>query len=117
MEPVNIEIGIDGGINLGVSTAQLRAQTLPVTIAAVSAAVHLDEAGTVVGDDDLSVGGAVANSQRVEDAADVGDHGLGFFGFGIDGDDTVIYELRAVGRSVAMQILMLQQWITMRETH
>mmetsp|Transcript_9507 Transcript_9507/g.17017 ORF Transcript_9507/g.17017 Transcript_9507/m.17017 type:complete len:243 (-) Transcript_9507:460-1188(-) len=92
-----IQIGIDTGFNLGITTGQGPTKGSPGSISAIGTTIHFDQTRSIVGNDNFTVRRTILDSQYIQHTLCVGDESLGFFGLGVNGENRVENKLRIVG--------------------
>mmetsp|Transcript_3317 Transcript_3317/g.7875 ORF Transcript_3317/g.7875 Transcript_3317/m.7875 type:complete len:316 (-) Transcript_3317:302-1249(-) len=103
VELFGIQISVGGHFDLGIVTGrQSPCQGLPGTVTAIRAAVHFNEAGPRVGNDDLSVARSVLDAQNVESLSNVGNDQFCFGRIGFDRDTTKIDKGAAISFSLVV---------------
>mmetsp|Transcript_22633 Transcript_22633/g.59795 ORF Transcript_22633/g.59795 Transcript_22633/m.59795 type:complete len:361 (+) Transcript_22633:274-1356(+) len=91
-----VQEAVHRSVHLRVAASERARQRHPRPVPAVRATVHLDEAGAVGRHHHLAVRGPVLDLQRIQHAADVGDHGLRLRGVRCHRQHAVVHERGAV---------------------
>ena len=102
MEACRIHVGVNGSTDLRVAPIQPTDHRHPVSIAAMSTAIHLDETGTITRHHNFSMGRTMLNLHSVKHTSNIWNNNLGFLGFGINRLKTKVDECRPIGLALVV---------------